>query len=499
MRLRDLRLLRRGASAGITLLEVLIAMLVMTVGILGMAAIIPLGRLELAEANIADNSATLGRWAFRDLSVRGYLRPENWANPLTGDPVIQPVDTTVDPSTVLVSGAPPAARQFQIDARLMRPPFVPVVIDPLMLSPVNPAGITGPNSDSNTESSHREVCSVFPYSLRIGGPSTGLPEGSPTAPLIPRVTLRTYPLTVNGAGKTLKYTMRFDMASRLFRANDDLVFGEPRDLRQRPIQQFTPDFSASNAYSVNVVPVDGLGTSTIVESAGFRKYLGAYSWFFIAEPAMSETYSPAASQMMPAVGGPGASVLGTRQYRYWVVVCHQRDLRVLPDDNVKLPGEQGLGERMVWADLLDRNTARLRVAGLKSESAAAKALDVKSNQYFAIVGRYSEPALVGLNAGAGQGGMRYVMEWYRVTGVSDRPQLDKDDTWYREVTIAGRDFTGLGFSFVDEQSYKYRDMQNTSGPQSDFEPMTGFGILVRGVRGVYEKSMHLDRMTLWSM
>src|SRR5437867_2708379 len=72
---------------GITLLETLVAMMIMTVGLLGMAAIIPLGRLELAEGNISDNAATLGRWAFRDLAVRGYLRPEMWVNPLNGKSV----------------------------------------------------------------------------------------------------------------------------------------------------------------------------------------------------------------------------------------------------------------------------------------------------------------------------------------------------------------------------------------------------------------------------
>ncbi len=483
-------------SRGITLLEVLVAMLVMTVGLLGMAAMIPLGRLELAEANVADNAATLGRSAFRDLMVRGFLNPENWANPITGDSVIRTAGGSGDPATALVPGAPPAERQFEVDSRLMRPPFVPIVIDPLMLSPNNPEGLAVPNSDSDAETPHREICLTFPYSLRIGGQSTGLPEAVSTVPLIPRVTLRTYPLTVTGAARTLKYTMRYDLASRIFRSTDDLVFGEPRDLKRRPIQQFTQDYGQANAYSLNVIPIDGQGTSTMVSSAGYRKFSGAYSWFVVAEPSMSEAYSPATAQMTPAVGGPGASVMSARQFRYWVVVCHQRDLRRLPDDTIRLPGEQGLGERMVWVDLLDRNTARLRVAGLRSEAAAARALDIKANQWFAIVGRYEERALTGLDPGPGLANMRYVMEWYRVTGVAERPQVDKGDTWYREVTIVGRDFGGLGFSFIDESDYAYEDLKQSMG---DIQPQTGFGILVRGARAVYEKSLHLDRATLWSM
>src|SRR5690349_11564228 len=89
---------RRSSTSrrGITLLEVLVAMLVLTVGVLGMAAIIPLGKLELADGEISDSASTLGRWAFRDVSVRGFLHTDMWADPLTGRPVIGPLAGAVD-------------------------------------------------------------------------------------------------------------------------------------------------------------------------------------------------------------------------------------------------------------------------------------------------------------------------------------------------------------------------------------------------------------------
>jgi hypothetical protein len=90
--------------------------------------------------------------------------------------------------------------------------------------------------------------------------------------------------------------------------------------------------------------------------------------------------------------------------------------------------------------------------------------------------------------------MRYVMEWYRVTGVADRPEPVSDSgVWYREATVAGRDFFGLGFSFFDDNAFSYTDVGDA------FDPITGWGVLVRGVRGVYEKTMQDEGLSLWSM
>ncbi|MBI3838715.1 MAG: hypothetical protein HY288_12380 [Planctomycetia bacterium] len=62
----------------ISLLEVLISMFVLLVGLLGVAAMIPAGRHELLQASKIDHATTIGRAAFRDLKVRGYLNPANW-------------------------------------------------------------------------------------------------------------------------------------------------------------------------------------------------------------------------------------------------------------------------------------------------------------------------------------------------------------------------------------------------------------------------------------
>ena len=70
------RLCRRGIS----LLEVLISMGVLAVGIMGVAALIPAGRFEILQGAKADHAGMIGRAAFREIKVRGYLNPDNWVD-----------------------------------------------------------------------------------------------------------------------------------------------------------------------------------------------------------------------------------------------------------------------------------------------------------------------------------------------------------------------------------------------------------------------------------
>jgi hypothetical protein len=501
---------RFAARRGITLLEVLVAMLVLTIGVLGMAAIIPLGKLELAEGDISDNSSTVGRWAFRELSVRGYLRPEMWADPETGATVIGTTNGTAERYSLTPTncGRIYTSRAI-VERRAMLPPYVPIVIDPLMLAPQN-FGATVPNSTDlqGPEQANRRACSVFPYSLSEEARQNAgdLPEGKDNCPVMPRFTLRTMPPSFTGPNP-IRYTMRYDLASRIFRGTDDLNITLPdNDYRFDPVQQFAvnPNLADNNSKflvtdgqiisTTSAVTLKAAGT---VDGALYRKYLGNYSWFYIVEPSLSEMFVPTPDNgslaMIPRTSGPYGSVPTTRQYRVWVVVCQQRDTRPLPDSTLVLPGENGMGERMVWVDFLDRGTVRLRVSGIKSESAALKALELRTNQWIAVLGRYEEPALDSMDNSKGQKRMRYVMEWYRVTGVADRPEPVRDTgVWYREATIAGRDFFGLGFNFFDDDNYAYEDGDS-------FDPPTGWGVLVKGTRGVYEKTIYNDGRSSWSM
>jgi hypothetical protein len=85
---------RRGpasARRGFSLMEVLISAFLLTIGVLALAAMIPLGRLAIAEAFKADYAGACGRAAMHDVKIRGMANPQYWsATNNTGCVVIDP-------------------------------------------------------------------------------------------------------------------------------------------------------------------------------------------------------------------------------------------------------------------------------------------------------------------------------------------------------------------------------------------------------------------------
>ena len=63
---------------GISLMEVLISMFVMLFGLMGVAAIFPVGNYYVVEGEKHDLGSLLAANAFEELQTRGMLRPERW-------------------------------------------------------------------------------------------------------------------------------------------------------------------------------------------------------------------------------------------------------------------------------------------------------------------------------------------------------------------------------------------------------------------------------------
>ena len=66
---------------GVSLMEVLISVFVLSMGLIGMAALLPLGRFAINETGKADRAGACGRAALREIKVRHMLDPTYW--PLT--------------------------------------------------------------------------------------------------------------------------------------------------------------------------------------------------------------------------------------------------------------------------------------------------------------------------------------------------------------------------------------------------------------------------------
>ena len=69
---------RQRTRGGVSLMEVLISVFVLSVGLLGMAALIPVGRLAMVETGKHDRSGSAGRAIMRSVQVRRMLDYTTW-------------------------------------------------------------------------------------------------------------------------------------------------------------------------------------------------------------------------------------------------------------------------------------------------------------------------------------------------------------------------------------------------------------------------------------
>lgn len=211
------RLAWRRARRGISLLEVLISMLVLAVGLLGMASLLPIGRFEMTETGKIDRASTLGRASFRDSLVRGYLRPGSWLYANNTPVLANFTQSLLDPLG---------------NARTL--PFSLVVVDPLAVSRL------------------RNLADTFPFTLPPGSPMSPLP-GSPR---VDRLTVRS-----SGTPGPISHLL----AQRIFSTNDDVMFEFAPNAELRPRQVYggqlvtggpavMPQYAGDYSWFITVTP-----------------------------------------------------------------------------------------------------------------------------------------------------------------------------------------------------------------------------------------------------
>jgi len=90
----------------ITLIEVLISIAILSIGVLGVAALLPIGKLSLMKTEIADRTGACGRAAMREVKVRRMLDPNLWA-PSPGNTnvfFIDPLGLVNNPTNTTLAG-----------------------------------------------------------------------------------------------------------------------------------------------------------------------------------------------------------------------------------------------------------------------------------------------------------------------------------------------------------------------------------------------------------
>ena len=68
----------KNASSGMTLVEVLVSMFVLSIGLMGVMAALPIGGYAIQQATIADRASACGRAALAEAKIRDWATPCNW-------------------------------------------------------------------------------------------------------------------------------------------------------------------------------------------------------------------------------------------------------------------------------------------------------------------------------------------------------------------------------------------------------------------------------------
>jgi hypothetical protein len=270
---------------GVSLLEVLISIGVLSVGLLSILMIIPLGQMTIAESIKADRAGACGRAVMRDIKVKrmldyrswwwGYINPTNnlpvtelwgwgWTDSLAGPKQTKRDRVQIDdPVTGVYAPYPDAIGSF--------------VIDPLGISKGLP-----------------DIFYLYPASLRRGQPysitlSVPPPPASMTPlPILPRRSLSATYLNAGAARNPINGTA--------FIWPDDVAFDTPENGTERPF----------------------------INSAGLDNNRSwDYSYLLTVSPSSSE---------------PGLPLIQRRLFDVTVVVFFQRNFNLSQNASTNLAG-----------------------------------------------------------------------------------------------------------------------------------------------------------------
>lgn len=85
---------------GITILEVLISIGILSVGLASVLALLPAGGSQARKAMVDDRRSTLGENALADCQARGLLNPANWSGASTPPVMIDPIGQSLNVQAV---------------------------------------------------------------------------------------------------------------------------------------------------------------------------------------------------------------------------------------------------------------------------------------------------------------------------------------------------------------------------------------------------------------
>lgn len=461
------------ARSGITLIEVMMSTMVVSLGILGLVALIPLGT-HLTERGVrADRIASLGPRAFHEARARGVFNPSNWVDQASGTspqfmtsqvpqlPIRQPY--LIDPTFFGGTGANASRRFFPYPTKFARGGSA---------DPYDDANITVPWNGSNS----------------INGPGA---DGNKL--------IRMWRLGIaRGPGVGLSLAQ----SKYVFQSNDDLAFERPEDGELPPFQRF----------------FDRSGSSVR------RQAMGEYSWMVMLVPDPIETRPrrtttpasvsrPEENWLNPPIDYNAASSVqaglrdivetaATDEYVAHVIIMRNR-LGLIPEgDSSSTPVGAVDGEDASDPESLEYTNERvLRVTDFFSsggfstgevtllqeggtlEQAEDQTLKVSNGDWICLARRLPAQRTGATNTRYPRGDM---YQWYKVVMVDDVVAASSTGPFTRRITINGPDWP------VEDTD------ADTDTDANTLPSVPTHAIIVDGVVGVYSKRVRLETQSPWS-
>lgn len=451
---------------GISLLEVLVAIFITAVGLLAVAALIPVGTFYVGEANKNVRGWDMAQVAYRAITVHDMLDRNRWVDG-GGFPAQQPGEVfVIDPIYFARNGGIwqtpitsqpqcwfPYAAADSVEQGLPRPyqvarlsinawsngKAVLLTTDtpprrlPIPMTSAAPAMFAEPFDDQN---------------------GNGVRDGGEPFRDLPTAAARLNVPLGNG-----RWDDRSHFAEKVFSGRDDLVFTAPADRQQRPfpvnmVEPYT-DANSDGAWQPGEPFTDLNGNGQWDNQSVVDPSAGDYSWMITGEFGQ----------------------LNERSCSISVVVFYMRQVSFAP--LAAIPGE-----RTVFADLQDGTAEGGRYALLHytaSSPGATDYLNIKAGEWIALHGVLNSTP------------PRKTLRWHRIVSVGDieddLPVAGQPQVKRRRVVLAGPDIDArlAGNLYIDQHS-------GAIDPQyPGVDSPTIHATLVPGVVNVFSRTVQTGR------
>lgn len=433
--------------AGISLIEVLISMFVLLFGLMGVAAIFPVGNHYVVEGEKFDLASGIAQNAFEEMVSRGMLRPEVWlyaSNPIGNesfDPrgVVPLPHPGTHPLVIQDSNGPTAGSFNGTDARILAGRAF--VIDPMGAAADFADGVANSvfypfgsliGTNNNKEALNTLMPPIWHTDQRGPFSENFWPVRRITLP-VPDTT-----------GTTAYAAMNTPVAETIFRLRDDLAVEQPDESDRPSIQRWDIDTTSN----------------TLLR----RQYKGDYSWL--------ATIVPTTNRGLEALQ-PSSADYGEINCDVSVVVFRKRDETPSAESERLIEAEllQG-GELVIYSSSNDNVEAK--------EAVDAAVEDLRPGNWI---------SLMGVNQTTGD----FVMKWYRLLSLDDETDeliLNRASSDGGDVTVQGRRAMILG------PNWPATPNPATAGQFLPYITNLRAGIMP-GAISVVTKPMKMENTSLW--